>query len=71
MVNNGTFSRAQNFANEPIPIIGMMQTSLDINGWRIEDAEFVVVKYGLKPLIGRERSVRGSRDIIVILIFDL
>ena len=42
------------FANEPIPVIGMMQTPIESNGWRIEDAKFVVVKDGLKPLIGRD-----------------
>ena len=31
----------------------MMQTPVENNGWRIEDAKFVVVKNGLKPLIGR------------------
>ena len=32
------------FANEPIPIIGMMQTPVESKCWRIEDTEFVVVK---------------------------
>ena len=32
----------------------MIQTPVEGNGWRIEDAEFVVVKKGLKPLIGRD-----------------
>ena len=31
-----------------------MQAPIESNGWRIEDAEFVVVKDGLKPLIGRD-----------------
>ena len=42
------------FANEPIPIIGMMQTPVESNEWRIEDAEFVVIRDGLKPFIGRD-----------------
>ena len=42
------------FANAPIPVIGMMQTPEEKNGWRIEDAEFVVFRDGLKPLIGRD-----------------
>ena len=41
------------FANEPIPLIGIMQTPVESNGWRIEDAKVVVVKDGLKPIIGR------------------
>ena len=31
-----------------------MQAPVESNGWRIEDAEFVVVRDGLKPLIGRD-----------------
>ena len=31
-----------------------MQTPVESNGWRIHDAEFVVVKDGLKPPIGRD-----------------
>ena len=42
------------FANEPLPVIGMMQAPIESNGWRIEDAEFVVAKDRLKPLIGRD-----------------
>ena len=42
------------FVNEPIPMIGMMQMPVESNGWRIEDAEFVVVIDGLKPLIDRD-----------------
>ena len=42
------------FANEPIPVIGMMQTHVESNGWRIEDAEFVVIRDCLIPLIGRD-----------------
>ena len=41
------------FANEPIPVIGMMQAPIESNGWRIEDAEFVLVEDGLKRLICR------------------
>ena len=44
------------FANESIPVIGTMQATIENNGWRIEDAEFVVVRDGLKPLIGRGLS---------------
>ena len=63
VVNNSTLARwlttapaqeLKTFANEPMPVIGMMQALIDCNGWRIEDAEFVVVKDGLKPLIGRD-----------------
>ena len=32
----------------------MIQAPIASNGWRIEDAEFVVVRDGLKPLIGRD-----------------
>ena len=62
VVNNSTLARRltsapaqelKTFANEPIPVIGMMQAPIEINGWRIEDAEFVVLKEGLKSLIGR------------------
>ena len=62
VINNSTLARSlttvpaqelKTFAKEPIPIIGMMQTPVDRKGWRIEVAEFVVVKDGLKPLIGR------------------
>ena len=42
------------FANEPIKVMGMIQTPIASNGWRIEDAEFVVVRDGLKPLLGRD-----------------
>ena len=34
------------FANEPILVIGMMQTPVTSNGWRIEDAEFIKVRDG-------------------------
>ena len=63
VVNNSTHARwlttapaqeLKTFANEPIPLIGMIQAPMESNGWRIEDAEFVVVKDGLKPLIGRD-----------------
>ena len=42
------------FENEPINVMGMIQAPIASNGWRIEDAEFVVVRDGLKPLIGRD-----------------
>ena len=42
------------FANEPINVMGMIQAPIASNGWRFEDAEFVVVKDGLKPLLGRD-----------------
>ena len=42
------------FANEPINVMGMIQAPIASKGWRIEDAEFVVVRDGLKPLIGRD-----------------
>ena len=42
------------FANEPINVMGMIQAPIASNGWRIKDAEFVVVKGGLKPLLGRD-----------------
>ena len=42
------------FANEPIPVIGMMQTPGESNSCRIEHAEFVEVRDGLKPLICRD-----------------
>ena len=32
----------------------MMQTRVESTGWRTEDAEFVVVRDGLKPPIGRD-----------------
>ena len=40
-------------ANEPIPVINVMQTSVASNDWWVEDAEFVVVCDGLQSLIGR------------------
>ena len=63
VINKSTLSRwlttapsqeSKTFANEPIPVIGMMQTPVESNGWRIEDAELVVVRDVLKPLIGRD-----------------
>ena len=63
VINNSTLSRwlttataqeIKTFANEPIPVIGMMQTPVESNVWWIEDAEFVLVRNELKPLIGRE-----------------
>ena len=32
----------------------MIQAPIASNGWRIEDADFVVVRDGLNPLIGRD-----------------
>ena len=63
VVNNSTLARwlmtataqeLKTFANEQIPVIGMRQAPIQGNGWKIEDAEFVEVKDGLKPLIGRD-----------------
>ena len=42
------------FANEPINVMGMIQAPIASKGWRIEDAELVVVRDGLKSLIGRD-----------------
>ena len=53
MLDNRTFKKSQNSANEPIPVIGRMQTAVQGNIWRKEDAEFVVVRDGLNLLIGR------------------
>ena len=52
MADDSTCSRT--FANEPIHVIGMMQAPIESNRWLIKDAEFAVVKDGLKPLIGRD-----------------
>ena len=38
------------FVNMTIPVNGMMQTPVASIGGRIEDAEFVAVRDGLKPL---------------------
>ena len=63
LVNNSTLARLlttapaqdlKTIANEPIPVVGMMQAPIGSNGWRTEEAEFVDVKDGLKPLIGRD-----------------
>ena len=63
VVNNSTLARwlttapaqeLKTFANEAKPVIGMIQAPIESNGWRNEDDEFVVVKDGLKPLIGRD-----------------
>ena len=63
VLNNCTLARwlttasaqeLKTFANDPIPVIGMMQTPVERNGWRIEDVDFVVIRGGLKPLIGRD-----------------
>ena len=40
------------FANEPINVLGMIQAPIPSKGWRIEDSEFVVIRNGIKPLIG-------------------
>ena len=53
MANNHTLKKFKTFANEPVPVIGMMQTPVESNSWRTDDGEFVVVKDGLKPPIGR------------------
>ena len=42
------------FSNEPINVIGMIQAPIASYGWRLEEAEFVVVRDGLKPLVGRD-----------------
>ena len=42
------------FSNEPINVKGMIQAPIASNGWRLEEAEFVVVRDGLKPLVGRD-----------------
>ena len=63
VVSNSTLARwlmtapaqeLRTFGNEPIPVIGMMQAPIESDGWRIEDAEFVVFKDGLKTLVGRD-----------------
>ena len=41
-------------ANEPINVMGMIQAPIASKVWRNEDAEFVVVRDGIKPLIGRD-----------------
>ena len=60
IVNNSPLARwlmatppqeLKTFANEPINVMGMIQAPIASKGWRIEDAEFVVVRDGLKPLI--------------------
>ena len=42
------------FSNEPINVTGMIQAPIASIGWRLEEAEFVVVRDGLKPLVGRD-----------------
>ena len=42
------------FSNEPISVTGMIQAPIASNGWRLEETEFVVVRDGLKPLVGRD-----------------
>ena len=54
MTDNRTRKKSQHFANEPIPVIGMMQTPVESNDWRIGDAEVVVFRDGLKALIGED-----------------
>ena len=44
--------KLKTFANEPINVMGMIQAPIASNGWRID--ELVVVKDGLKPLLGRD-----------------
>ena len=39
------------FAKDPKPVIGMMLNPVENNGWRSEDAKFVLVRNGLKPFI--------------------
>ena len=52
------------FDNEPIPMFGMLQTTVKSNCWRIKDAEFIVIKDGLKPLIRRKLFDAVSISII-------
>ena len=63
IVENSPFARwlmiappqeLKTFSNEPINVTGMIQAPIASNGWRLEEAEFVVVRDGLKPLIGRD-----------------
>ena len=42
------------FSNEPINVTGMIQAPIASNRRRLEEAEFVVVRDGLKPLVGRD-----------------
>ena len=42
------------FSNEPINVMGMIQAPIASNGWRLEEAEFVVDRDGLKTLVGRD-----------------
>ena len=53
-LTTATAQELKTFANETITITGMIQAPIQSCGWLIEDAEFVVVKDGLKPLIGRD-----------------
>ena len=46
--------KLKTFSNEPINVTGMIQAPIESNGWRLEEAEFVVVRHGLKPLVGRD-----------------
>ena len=54
MVDDNTPQELKTFANEPINVMGMIQAPIASKGWRIKDAEFVVVRDVLKPLIGRD-----------------
>ena len=51
-LTTATAHELKTFANETIPVIGMVQATIESNGWRIEDAEFTVVRDALKPSIG-------------------
>ena len=42
------------FSNEPINVKGMIQALIASIGWRLEEAEFVVVRDGLKQIVGRD-----------------
>ena len=63
IVENSTLARClmiappqelKTFSNEPINVTGMIQAPIAGNGWRLEEAEFVLVRDGLKPLVGRD-----------------
>ena len=66
IVDNSTLARwlmtataqeLKTFSNEPINVMGTIQAPIASNGWRLEDAEFVVVRDGLRPLIDRDLIV--------------
>ena len=48
----------------------MVQAPIESHGWRIEDAEFVVVRDGLKPLIGEDLFEFLGKSIIQTLCSD-